>query len=56
MLQNLVNTYISDLEDLSLHSFPLYDDKEIYERSEESNAYKKYFVVQGNLHKDFVQE
>jgi hypothetical protein len=55
MLQNLVSTYISDLEDLSLHSFPLYDDNEIYERSEENNAYKKDFVVQGNLHKDFVQ-
>jgi len=56
MLQNIVSTYISDLEDLSLHYFPLYDDNEIYERSEENNAYKKDFVVQGNLHKDFVQE
>jgi len=32
------------------------DDKKMYERSEESNAYKKYFFVQGNLHKDYVQE
>jgi hypothetical protein len=44
ILQNSVNIYISDLEDLSLH-----DNKEICERSEESNAYKKYFHVQGEL-------
>jgi len=43
ILQNSWNIYISDLEDLSLHSFPLYDDKETYERSEESNAYKRDF-------------